>query len=483
MDGETRLEAGLRVPLPSSLEAERPTALFVHGWALAGPRAPRGLELTVDGAPAPVLAERMPSPGLVSQLGDRPGAGHCIFWGVVELPPRPPGTEIELGLHARVDGEPGSAALGSIPVTAGPAPAQVRGRPEVAICMATHEPPPGLLARQLDSLRAQTHRNWVCLISDDASSEGAFRELERLVGDDDRFVVSRSSERRGAYENFGRALTMVPPEIPFVALCDQDDVWHPDKLATLLRELGSATLVFSDMRIVDASGEVLSPTYWTRRHPNHERFASLLLGNTVTGAASLFRRRLLDDALPLPPRAGNLYHDHWLALVARAGGEIAYVPRPLYDYVQHPGAFVGHAGANRGVEGGGIARRLWALRARERGRLRRSWRGIYFGEYVRLRLSARALRARLGDAIGPAQRRALRLVEAGPWAIPWLALRQLRRLWRDETQGSEAAMLRALTWELAMRVRRRRRDPLDDADLPGASATAPARSPAESPPG
>ena len=31
-----------------------------------------------------------------------------------------------------------------------------------------------------------------------------------------------------------------------------------------------------------------------------------------------FARELLDDALPLPPRAGNLYHDHWLALVAAA---------------------------------------------------------------------------------------------------------------------------------------------------------------------
>ncbi len=42
--------------------------------------------------------------------------------------------------------------------------------PLVAVAMATFEPEPELLERQLASLREQTHANWVCVISDDASS-------------------------------------------------------------------------------------------------------------------------------------------------------------------------------------------------------------------------------------------------------------------------------------------------------------------------
>jgi glycosyltransferase involved in cell wall biosynthesis len=482
MDGDSGLEAGLRTSLPAELEARSASALFLHGWALAGERPVRDLQLIVDGEPTPALAHRMPSPRVAAELGrDTPEARHCIFWGVAVLPTREPGSAVSVGLRARTGREWLSASLGEIAVAAGPEPVGLARAPEVAICMATHEPPPQLLAEQLDSLRSQTHGNWICLISDDASSPERFAELERLVGDDDRFVVSRWERRLGAYRNFARALAMVPPEIPYVALCDQDDRWHPDKLATLAAAIGEALLVFSDMRIVDRSGAVTSPTYWTARRPNHERFASLLLGNTVTGAASLFRRELLDDALPLPPPVGNLYHDHWLALVARARGPIAYVPRALYDYVQHPGAVVGHADANLGVVGGGVLSRLRALRGRERGRLRDSWRRIYFGEYMRLRLCARALEARLGRRIGGSERRALRLVESGAWAAPWLALRQVRRLWHDETQGSEAAMLRALAWELAMRARRGRGDPTDDADVP--SDEAPGRPLRENPPG
>jgi glycosyltransferase involved in cell wall biosynthesis len=408
----------------------------------------------------------MPSPRVAAELGRDGEAEHCIFWGVVELPERDPRATLSVGLRARAGHETLETSLGKIDVVARGEPVDLARPPEVAICMATHEPPPDLFARQVESLRSQTHRDWVCLVSDDASSSDAFAELERVIGGDDRFVLSRAEQRLGAYLNFGRAMAMVPPGIRHVALCDQDDAWYPDKLERLIASLGNAQLAFSDMRIVDSEGGVVASTYWTARQPNHRRFSSLLLGNTVTGAASLFRADLLADALPLPPRAGNLYHDHWLALVARARGEIAYVPEPLYDYIQHPGAFVGHAGANRGIVGGGVIRRLLALRGRERGRLRDSWRRIYFGEYVRLRLSASALEARLGSRIEPRQRRALRLVDSGAWAAGWLAVRQLRRLWRDETQGSEAAMLRALAWAALMRARRGRGNRLDDADLP-----------------
>jgi hypothetical protein len=222
------------------------------------------------------------------------------------------------------------------------------------------------------------------------------------------------------------------------------------------------------MRVVEADGTVRSDTYWTSRRPNHDNFPSLLLGNSVTGAASMFRRDLLDDALPLPPKFGNLYHDHWLALVAAATGDIAYVDDALYDYVQHGDAVIGHAGANRGVVGGSFLRRLAALRGRPPGDLRAEWRRIYFGEYCRMALTAVALEERLGDRLDPGHRRALHralALDHSPTALGWLAGRQVRRLWHDDTGGSEAGMLRGLLWRRAL-ARRRGSDPLDDGDLP-----------------
>ena len=103
--------------------------------------------------------------------------------------------------------------------------------------------------------------------------------IERLVEDDERFVVSRAEERGGFYRNFERALGMVPARAELVALCDQDDRWYPDKLATLRRSIGSAQLVYSDQRLVTSDGRVLRETLWKGRRNNHTNFASLVIAN------------------------------------------------------------------------------------------------------------------------------------------------------------------------------------------------------------
>ena len=463
----------VRLAPPANLDVGAGSAAFVHGAVLHGERRIRRVELVASGTAHPAMAQHMPSPALAAQSA-LPDAARAIFWGIVPLPGMQRGVAPPISLAAELDD--GRRVEVELPVQGtrdrDAAPVQAEAGPEtVAICMATYEPEPDLLVRQIRSLLEQTHREWVCLISDDCSSPTAFAHIRRLVGTDPRFVISRADRRAGAYENFGRALAMVPRTAGYVALCDQDDRWYPAKLETLIGALGQARLVFSDMRLTRPDGSVLAGTYWTTRRPNHRNFASLLLGNSVTGAASLFERTLLDDALPLPPPVGNLYHDHWLALVAAATGEIAYVPRPLYDYVQHPAAVIGHAGANRGVVGGSLVRRLAALRGRPPGRLRTEWRRIYFGEYCRMALTAYALETRFGGRIPAGTRRALGLATAADSArlpIAWLALRQARRLVHDDTGGSETGMLRGLAWRRLV-ARRDPRDPLNDADLPAAS--------------
>ncbi len=135
--------------------------------------------------------------------------------------------------------------------------------PLVAICMATYEPDPEMLRRQIDSIRAQTHRHWICLISDDGSVPGRW---QRSSGWSATTLGSRSrvaAANRGFYANFERALAMVPPEAELVALSDQDDDWYPEKLERLIAGLRArGALVFSDMRITNRAGRDLADTYW-----------------------------------------------------------------------------------------------------------------------------------------------------------------------------------------------------------------------------
>ncbi len=396
------MELRLDSPLPTALSIGAGTALFVCGVCFDPRAAMRELHFVLDGEEQPVDAHGMPR--LDELRADGVATSYRSgFWGIVRIGPRPAGTTLELDLRARTaDGREQTAPLARIAVVPLPDPAPAPPA-EIAICMATYNPPPDLFRRQIDSIRTQTHTDWICLISDDSSRPDRFAEIQDTVGEDPRFVVSRSRRRLGFYLNFERALSMAPASAGFVALADQDDHWYPDKLSTLRGALGERQLVYSDARIIARDGEEIAGTYWSRRRNNHTDLASLLVANSVTGAASLFRRELLDRALPFPPAQFAHYHDHWLALTAHLTGGIAYVDRPLYDYVQHGRSALGHAAATRVFT---LRERARKLRTDQRERVR-FYRATYFRDVERLMVFAadpapalrrRRLARRPGDA-------------------------------------------------------------------------------------
>jgi glycosyltransferase involved in cell wall biosynthesis len=326
--------------------------------------------------------------------------------------------------------------------------------PLIAICLATYEPPEALFARQIASIRAQEHRRFVCIVSDDRSSHETWSRIQRLTSVDPRFVCSRNAQRIGFYRNFEHCLSLVPNDAEFVALADQDDEWHVDKLSALIRsiERTGAELVFSDMNLVGDDGRMLSPTFWSYATNNFTRLDSLLLTNTITGAASLFKRRLLEKALPFPPAIGLSYHDHWLACVALASGKVAYVDSALYDYVQHDSNASGNVLLGGTYEGGliQIARRFVAA---PRGRVRSGLmnaRTNYRADAVRLEVFGRELELRLGDRLDDADLRTVRRasrVFTSTDSLLWLLRRSLGDLaGRSATHGAENQLLKVLAW-------------------------------------
>jgi Glycosyl transferase family 2 len=435
------LEVALESPLPSSLPVGRATAIFCAGTCSHRRQSVVDLRILVDGAAHRPPATRMPRPDLAG-TGEAAARYRSGFWLTVPVPAHDAPGAVVLQAAVRLgDGTSHLVPLGRIEVTDRAIPA-LGARPEqageglIAICLATHEPDPELLAIQIESLRAQTDRRWVCLISDDCSGPEASGRIADAVGDDPRFAVSRSPRRLGFYRNFERALSMVPPEAELVALCDQDDRWYPDKLATLRGALGDATLVYCDQRLVDRRGRVLRDTMWQGRRNNHTDLASLLVANTITGAATLFRRSVAELALPFPDSPGLQFHDHWIGLVALAAGEVAYVDRPLYDYVQHGGAVFGDVTG----DGGTPTRRT----------RRRGWRAAYFCGYQSRVVQAETLLVRCAATLTPRKRRVLArfpACERSPLWLAWLAVRPLRTLvGRTETLGSEAGLARGVLW-------------------------------------
>lgn len=255
--------------------------------------------------------------------------------------------------------------------------------PLVSIAMATWNGA-RFLGEQLDSIYAQAWPNLEVVATDDASTDGTAEILAEYTRSRGlRYEVN--PERLGLVKNFERAIALCRGE--YVALSDQDDVWKPHKIETLVESLGGATLAYCNVQeYIDHAGrpgfaaELEPIVRFARTHGSGHPTRYLLAENWVVSHSVLFRRELMVHALPIPPH--QRFHDGWLALVASKLGGIVYVDEPLQAYRRHEGSLTFARPEER-------TRQESLPRALASGRFHASWRR-------RCEIET----ARLGDALG-----------------------------------------------------------------------------------
>ena len=187
------------------------------------------------------------------------------------------------------------------------------------------------LVQQLNTLIGQTYENLEIVVSDDGSSDGSWNILESFAASNANLFIYRNETQRGIKRNFENALKHCKGAL--IAFCDQDDIWMPDKIEKLVNYIGEHALVYHNSLFVDTNGRSLDTTITAELNPyrgNDPR--AFLLWNTVSGHALLFRRELLDLALPFPAAR---HHDWWLAFIAASNGGIQYLDEVLVHYRQH----------------------------------------------------------------------------------------------------------------------------------------------------
>jgi glycosyltransferase involved in cell wall biosynthesis len=245
--------------------------------------------------------------------------------------------------------------------------------PRVSVALCTHNGE-RYLAAQLRSIFTQSVAPKEIIVSDDASSDSSVALVEELRSEAAAVDVRvlRNPMPLGETATFERAIAATSGE--FVALCDQDDVWHPQKLERMLRTFDSSPalqLLHTDARMVDEDGRPNGSTLFeTLRVSETERarvhagdaIGVLLRRNVVTGATTVMRRDLARRAMPFP---SAWVHDEWLAMFAAATGRIDLLEEPLIDYRQHGGNQIGASA----LTGRGRISRLTAPRTERNARL------------------------------------------------------------------------------------------------------------------
>lgn len=449
--------------IPNPFVVGRGNALHLAGWCFHPRQRLRELEVLIDGRAHPATTWSAPRLDVFRHFSSRAEFGwrsyYSGFWATAPINECPAARGAEIYLQATLqDRTKRRRRIAGITLSPGRLPPDWKPTffpppsaegPLVVICLATYCPPLELFRRQIESIIAQTHRNWICLVGDDGSPEETVAEIEQIIARDERFMLLPAARRSGFYRNFERCLSFTPEQARYVALADQDDFWYPRKLETLLARFGADTpLVFSDMRIVDERGTALADTYWTARRNNWTDLAALMMVNTVPGAGLMFRRELLDYVLPFPERVGDLYHDHWIGGVALAKGPIECVSEPLYDYTRHSSNISSYGEETRGSWPRRVYQILKSLMKKEG---RRHAQFVYYEQVLRVKHMASVAALRCEPRLTPAGRQALRhlsAIDSSPAAFLWLVLRGIRDGKKmSVTNGFEYELLTGILWK------------------------------------
>lgn len=205
------------------------------------------------------------------------------------------------------------------------------------------------LEQQLRSLLAQQRVPDQLVIFDDSSNDGTWEFLQSwAAGVSIPVTLHQNTIRQGVVTNFEAAVGALKTDLIF--LCDQDDVWLPNKIDLMAKVFESdpnVLLVHTDAQLVDADAHDLGISLFkalslSRQDRDHvqagDAFLVLCGRNLVTGATAAFRQGLLEIALPFPP---CWLHDEWLAILAAATGRVVLLDVQTIQYRQHARNVVG----------------------------------------------------------------------------------------------------------------------------------------------
>ena len=212
------------------------------------------------------------------------------------------------------------------------------------------------LPELLDSLAKQTEVDFSVLYQDDGSIDGTGDLLSAWAGKNPRFRPGREQGLHlGAKANFFSLLRQSSADLVF--LCDQDDIWLPEKVSTLLAAYwdaaeklpaGTPLLIHSDAVVVDAENRTLADSFFRLQgwDPSAVTLNRLLVQNNVTGCTALLNRPLADLVVRYGDPDRMFMHDWFIALTAASFGQVVFCPRQLTRYRQHGANAIGASRAS-----------------------------------------------------------------------------------------------------------------------------------------
>jgi len=176
----------------------------------------------------------------------------------------------------------------------------------------------------LNSVLAQTHSDWECIVVDNGSTDNTSEVSARFTSKDSRFKYLFTPQKG---VSFARNLGIKNSSGVYILPLDADDSIHPkfvEKTLALMTNNPNAKLVYSNARLFgNSSGDWKLPEY---------SFRNLLIENSIF-CTSLYKRTDYDKTSGYNESMLEGFEDwdFWILLL-KSGGDVLKVEEVLFNY-------------------------------------------------------------------------------------------------------------------------------------------------------
>ncbi|MBP3329637.1 MAG: glycosyltransferase family 2 protein [Clostridia bacterium] len=186
------------------------------------------------------------------------------------------------------------------------------------------------IEEQLSSIVFQLKDDDEIIVSDDLPG-GETEKIVRNLAEKDARIRYIKGPGRGLIMNFENAIKNCTGD--YIFLCDQDDVWLPDKVETVTEKLDDGFVLVLHNAMVTDEKLTVKDTSFFKSHGTKKGFMNNLIKNSYMGCCMAFRRELCKKILPFENDLPM--HDQWIGLIAEKSGDVCLVEKPLILYRRH----------------------------------------------------------------------------------------------------------------------------------------------------
>lgn len=210
--------------------------------------------------------------------------------------------------------------------------ASIKADATIAIIMPSYNSV-SYITQSIEGILSQNYHDWTLYVVDDGSTDDSFDRIAAYAAIDSRIHVRRLNRNSGAVASRNIALGLISSR--YIAFCDSDDIWMPDKLE-------------KQLQAIQGSGHGICCTAYSRIDEQGREFGGVIKPPAVTDYSRLLRSNCIGMStalvdthicgeIRLPNIARRQDYALWLQL-ARKGYTALGLQEPLVQYRVHSGS-------------------------------------------------------------------------------------------------------------------------------------------------